>query len=258
MFSRFATQHLASRCVRSTQSFSTYPQLPFTTSSRTLTIKLSDLRPNPGSVRRVKQLGRGRSSGKGKTSGRGQKGYYARSGATGLIWYEGGQSTLWRRTPKYGFKNCNKKPLQVINLSKVVNYCAMGRIDPHKPITMKELKDSGAIRGKIIHGVKLLAKNNNYVERLGLPLDITVTHSSRWARDAVRRLGGDVKFQWYSHLGLRHLLKPGSLGHFVPKPSVPPPRLSLRYEHQMCGKDDLAKLEQLRKARIVRKIRRRN
>jgi large subunit ribosomal protein L15 len=229
----------------------------YTTSTRNITMALHNLRPNPGSRIQWRKKGRGRSSGLGKTSGRGQKGYYARSGASGLIWYEGGQSQLWRKTPKYGFKNINRKPLNVINISRVVNYIAMGRIDPTKKIDMKVLSDSGAVTGKIRNGVKLLAKNNKYIERLGMPLNIEVTHSSRFARDAVRRLGGDVKFQWYSKLGLRHLLKPGSLGHFVPGPSVPPPRLTLRYEHQFCGKDDLIKLEELRKARIVRKIKKR-
>lgn len=248
----FATRFLSQALQRATTT-----QSLITTQKRNITIPLHDLRPNPGSRVPWQKKGRGRSSGLGKTSGRGQKGYYARSGASGLIWYEGGQSQLWRKTPKYGFKNVNKKPLHRINISKVINYIAMGRIDPSKKITIKELKDSGAIRGKIRNGVKLLARNNKYVERLGMPLDIEVTHASRWARDAVRRCGGDVKFKWYSTLGLRHLLKPGSLGHFVPKDSVPPPRLSLRYEHQFCGKDDLARLEELRKARIVRKIKKR-
>ena len=229
-----------------------------TFSKRNISIALHNLRPNPAQRVKVKQLGRGRSSGKGKTSTRGQKGYYARSGASGLIWYEGGQTQLWRKTPKYGFRNVNQRPLNTINLSRVVHYICLGRIDPTKKITMKELKDSGAIRGRIKHGVKLLAKWNKMVDRLGKKLDIEVTHSSRFARDAVRRVdGGDVKFQWYSQLGLRHLLKPGSLGHFTPKASVPPPRLQLRYEHQFCGKDDLHRLEELRKARIVRKIKKR-
>ena len=228
-----------------------------TTTRRNITIALHDLRPNPGSRANWKKKGRGRSSGKGKTSGRGQKGYYARSGASGLVWYEGGQSQLWRKTPKYGFKNVNRKPLHPLNIERLVHYIKIGRIDPTKKITMKELSDSGAIRGKLFNGVKLLAKNNKMIDRLGMPLDIEVTHASRWARDAIRRQGGDVKFRWYSTLGFKHLLKPGSLGHFVPGPSVPPPRLSLRYEHQFCGKDDLAKIEELRKARIVRKIKKR-
>lgn len=228
-----------------------------TTIRRNITFALHNLRPNPAQRVNVKQLGRGRSSGKGKTSTRGQKGYYARSGASGLIWYEGGQTQLWRKTPKYGFRNVNQKPLNVINLSRIVHFICQGRIDPAKKITMKELKDSGAIRGKIKHGVKLLAKGNKRIDRLGKKLEIEVTHASRFARDAVRRLDGDVKFKWYSKLGLRHLLKPGSLGHFTPKDSVPPPRLQLRYEHQFCGKDDLLRLEQLRKARIVRKIKKR-
>ena len=49
------------------------------------TISLANLKDNDGARYFPKQLGRGRSSGKGKTSTRGQKGYYARSGASGML-----------------------------------------------------------------------------------------------------------------------------------------------------------------------------
>eukprot|EP00461_Guttulinopsis_vulgaris_P001467 UN01467 len=116
----------------------------------------------------------------------------------------------------------------------------------------------GGVIGKVEHGVKLLASQAEQVLRVPVPLDIEVTHASRRARDFVRRQGGDVKFKWYSKLGLKNLLFPGYSGpHVQLKDSVPPPRLQLRYEHQFCGKDDLLKLEQLRKARIQRKIKKR-
>ena len=39
-----------------------------------------------------------------KTSTRGEKGQKARSGASISAWFQGGQSPLYRRLPKRGFK----------------------------------------------------------------------------------------------------------------------------------------------------------
>ena len=66
-------------------------------------IGLHDLRPNPGSTKATKRLGRGKGSGQGKTSGKGHKGYNSRSGGGVRPGYEGGQMPLQRRLPKRGF-----------------------------------------------------------------------------------------------------------------------------------------------------------
>ena len=66
-------------------------------------MRLEDLRPAPGSTRRRRRVGRGRSSGTGKTSGKGHKGLLARSGGGSRVGFEGGQMPLYRRLPKRGF-----------------------------------------------------------------------------------------------------------------------------------------------------------
>jgi large subunit ribosomal protein L15 len=65
------------------------------------------LHDNIGATRNVKQLGRGPGNGKGKTSGRGHKGQLARQGGHVHVKFEGGQTPITRRLPKYGrvFKN---------------------------------------------------------------------------------------------------------------------------------------------------------
>lgn len=65
-----------------------------------------------------KRLGRGRSSGKGKTSGRGCKGQKSRSGSSKSKFFEGGQTPLFKRLPKFGFrlKKINFFSLNIINL----------------------------------------------------------------------------------------------------------------------------------------------
>ena len=61
---------------------------------------LHNLRPNPGSTKGTKRLGRGKGSGQGKTAGKGHKGYNARSGGGVRPGYEGGQMPLYMRLGK--------------------------------------------------------------------------------------------------------------------------------------------------------------
>lgn len=60
------------------------------------------LHDNKGAMRYTKQLGRGPGNGKGKTSGRGHKGQLARQGGHVHVKFEGGQTPITRRLPKYG------------------------------------------------------------------------------------------------------------------------------------------------------------
>src|SRR5664280_2425444 len=70
---------------------------------------LNDLRPNPGSTKNTKRLGRGKGSGQGKTAGRGHKGFNARSGGGVRPGYEGGQMPLYRRLVKN-----TRKPIKIL------------------------------------------------------------------------------------------------------------------------------------------------
>ncbi len=77
---------------------------------------LSNLKPAKGSVKNKKRIGRGQGSGRGGTSTRGHKGAQSRSGFKRKSGFEGGQMPLFRRVPKFGFKNINRKEYQGINL----------------------------------------------------------------------------------------------------------------------------------------------
>ncbi len=77
---------------------------------------LSNLKPAKGSVKNKKRIGRGQGSGRGGTSTRGHKGAQSRSGYKRKSGFEGGQMPLFRRVPKFGFKNINRKEYQGINL----------------------------------------------------------------------------------------------------------------------------------------------
>src|SRR5690554_6987113 len=77
---------------------------------------LSDLKPPKGANKKRKRVGRGPGSGWGKTSGKGHKGQNARSGGRVNPRFEGGQTPLARRLPKFGFTNIHAKSVVSVNV----------------------------------------------------------------------------------------------------------------------------------------------
>ncbi len=77
---------------------------------------LSNLKPQKGSVKKNKRIGRGEGSGHGGTSTKGHKGAQSRSGYKSKNGFEGGQMPLYRRLPKFGFKNRNRVEYKGINV----------------------------------------------------------------------------------------------------------------------------------------------
>ena len=113
-------------------------------------MKLHELKPNEGSVKKRKRIGRGPGSGTGKTAGKGEKGQNARSGGGVRPGFEGGQLPLFRRLPKRGFSNSMfKKEYAVINVSDL-NKFKNGDV-----ITPELLKELGIIK-KQLSGIKVL------------------------------------------------------------------------------------------------------
>lgn len=86
-------------------------------------MKLHDLRPNSGSKKKRKRVGRGIAAGQGKTAGRGTKGQGARSGGGKGVYFEGGQLPLARRLPyKRGFTNTRKVYYKPVNLRDLASF----------------------------------------------------------------------------------------------------------------------------------------
>ena len=95
---------------------------------------LSNLKPAKGSVKNRKRIGRGQGSGYGGTSTRGHKGAKSRSGYSRKSGFEGGQMPLYRRIPKFGFKNLNRIEYRGINidvLQKLVDEKKITSVDPN-------------------------------------------------------------------------------------------------------------------------------
>ena len=79
-------------------------------------MELGNIKASQEKVTR-RRVGRGIGSGLGKTSGRGHKGQKARSGGGVRRGFEGGQTPLYRRLPKRGFKNINSKTYTEVTLT---------------------------------------------------------------------------------------------------------------------------------------------
>lgn len=114
-------------------------------------MKLHDLRPNSGSKKRRKRVGRGISAGQGKTAGRGTKGQGARSGGGKGQYFEGGQLPLFRRLPfKRGFTNINKVYYKPVNVGMLELFETNSIVDPdalHAAGLLKKASDPVVILG---------------------------------------------------------------------------------------------------------------
>jgi large subunit ribosomal protein L15 len=147
--------------------------------------KLNELAPRPGSTKGRMRVGRGPGSGKGKTAGRGVKGQKARSGVA-IRGFEGGQMPLHMRMPKRGFNNPFAKEFAEVNLWRIEQAIAAGKLDAGQPIDGDVLLKAGIVR-RIKDGVKLLGKGE-----LTSKITLTVYSATAGARAAVEKAGGTL------------------------------------------------------------------
>ena len=144
-------------------------------------MKLHELKPAEGSRKVRNRVGRGTSSGNGKTSGRGQKGQKARSGGGVRLGFEGGQTPLFRRLPKRGFQNINRKEYAVVNLE------TLNRFEDGQEVTAAVLVEAGIVKNEK-DGIKVLA--NGKLER---KLTVKANKFSQAAKEAIEAAGGTVE-----------------------------------------------------------------
>jgi len=143
----------------------------------TLNIKIKTLK---------KRLGRGIGSSKGKTCGRGHKGQKSRSGVA-IKSFEGGQMPLYRRLPKRGFKQLNKKnPVAKISLKRMQEMLKKKIILPNNKVTLSTLQK-----------LKLIKKNYKRLKLFGVvdlkeKFDIEVNFITNSAKEKIEKLGGKV------------------------------------------------------------------
>ena len=144
-------------------------------------MKLHELSPAEGSTKKVKRIGRGHGSGWGKTAGTGHKGQNARSGGGVRPGFEGGQTTLARRTPKRGFNNIFATEYTVINVSDLEMFKDGTVVDTEL------LKAAGLIK-KELDGVKVLGNGE-----LTKNLTVKAAAFSATAKEKIEKAGGKAE-----------------------------------------------------------------
>ncbi|MBU3662507.1 MAG: 50S ribosomal protein L15 [Bacteroidetes bacterium] len=145
-------------------------------------MKLHTLKPAAGSTHREgKRVGRGEGSGKGGTAARGHKGAGSRSGTSTKRGFEGGQMPLYRRIPKFGFKNMNRIEYAPINLDKLQELAEKGITK----IDSQILRDNGLIGKKDL--VKILGRGE-----IKIAMEIKADKFSEAAQKAVEAVGGSI------------------------------------------------------------------
>ena len=143
-----------------------------------MTIKIHDLKPNPGSKTPQRRVGRGIGGRGGKTAGRGHKGVGARGSVAAR--FEGGQTPISRRTPKAkGFRNPFRVEYAVVNLHALEDFDSGSVVDPDA------LRARGLVAKRGL--VKILARGE-----LTKSLTIKAHGFSGAARQAIEAAGGSV------------------------------------------------------------------
>lgn len=142
-------------------------------------MKLHELKPAEGSRQLRNRVGRGTSSGNGKTAGRGQKGQKARSKVR--VGFEGGQMPLFRRMPKRGFKNVNRKDYAIVNLETLNKFEDGTEVTPALLVETRVVKDEK-------DGIKVLGNGE-----LTKKLTVKASKFSASAKAAIEAVGGTAE-----------------------------------------------------------------
>jgi len=144
-------------------------------------MKLHEMKPVEGARKERNRVGRGMASGNGKTSGRGHKGQKARSGGGVRLGFEGGQTPLFRRLPKRGFTNINRKDYAIVNLDQ------LNRFEEGTEVTPALLIESGVVSNEK-SGIKILGNGE-----LTAKLTVKAHKFSASAKEAIEGKGGTTE-----------------------------------------------------------------
>ncbi|XBC40683.1 MAG: 50S ribosomal protein L15 [Buchnera aphidicola (Nurudea yanoniella)] len=141
---------------------------------------LNTIFPSFGSHKIRKRKGRGIGSGFGKTAGRGHKGQKSRSGGIVNKGFEGGQTPLYRRIPKYGFTSCKSRNKSEIKLSSLLKFS--------KQVINLDLLKNFKIVKKHVKFVKIILSGT-----VTAPLTIRGLYVTKGVRNIVKISGGTVQ-----------------------------------------------------------------
>lgn len=145
-------------------------------------MKLHDLKPNEGSKKNRKRVGRGISAGQGKTAGRGMKGQNSRAGGGTSLWHQGGNLPFFRRLPfKRGFTNIRRVEFNEVNLDQLEGFGPQSEVTPETMAEARLLKD---VRKPIV----ILGRGE-----ITSALTVKAHRVSNGARSKIEAAGGSVE-----------------------------------------------------------------
>lgn len=146
-------------------------------------MKLHELRPAKGAVKKEKRIGRGEASGHGGTSTKGNKGGQSRAGYKRKMAHEGGQMPIQRRVPKRGFTNVRRIEYKVFNLGQVDHLVEKYKLNE---FSMENLYINGLVSQN--DRVKLLGNGE-----IKSKVNFKVNAASDKAKAAIEAIGGTVE-----------------------------------------------------------------
>jgi len=147
-------------------------------------MKLHDLKPQKGSKKDRRRLGRGISAGQGKTAGRGTKGQGSRSGGGTRPYHQGGNLPFFRRLPFIrgkGFTPFNRIVFNEINLDQLASFKSGSEVTPESLAAARLLRDP---RNPVV----VLGRGE-----LDIALKVHVHRVTRGARAKIEAAGGSVE-----------------------------------------------------------------
>ncbi|MFA6627360.1 MAG: 50S ribosomal protein L15 [Bacilli bacterium] len=144
-------------------------------------MNLQNLTPNQGARHSKKIVGRGIGSGMGKTSTRGTKGQNSRSGGGVRPGFEGGQTPLFKRIPKRGFTNVNRKDYAIVNVEE------LNVFTKSEEVTFASLREKGLVN-KQFDGLKILGNG-----KLTVSLTVKANKFSKSAEKSIVDAGGKIE-----------------------------------------------------------------
>lgn len=145
-------------------------------------MRLNDVKPQKGSKKRRRRVGRGISAGQGASAGLGMRGQKSRSGSSTRPGFEGGQQPLYRRVPKLkGFPVVNRKNYTTINVEKLASLPA------NSEVNLAALKEAGIITS-VKGPLKILGNGE-----LGVALKVQAAAFTGQARNKIEAAGGSCE-----------------------------------------------------------------
>ncbi|MEM7724834.1 MAG: 50S ribosomal protein L15 [Cyanobacteria bacterium P01_A01_bin.45] len=145
-------------------------------------MRLNDVKPQEGSKKRRRRVGRGIAAGQGASCGLGMRGQKSRSGGGTRPGFEGGQQPLYRRVPKLkGFPLVNRKNYTTINVDKLTNLSA------NTEVSLESLKAAGIITASK-GPLKILGNGE-----INTPLKVQAAAFTDSARSKIEAAGGSCE-----------------------------------------------------------------